>query len=37
LLKDKMNTNSAKAIAEKRHNYMVSYLDQFYKEWNGEL
>ncbi len=37
LLKDKMNTNSAKAIAEKRHNYMVSYLDQFYKEWHGEL
>jgi uncharacterized protein len=37
LLKDKMNTNSAKVIAEKRHNYMVTYLDQFYKEWNGEL
>ena len=37
LLKDKMNTKTGTKLAEKRHNYMVSYLEQFDKEWNGEL
>ncbi len=37
LLKDKMNTPTAKAIAEKRHEYMEGFLDQFYAEWNGEM
>ena len=37
LLKDRMNTKTGKALAEKRHNYMVTYLKQFYAEWNGEL
>lgn len=37
LLKDRMNTESGKAIAEKRHHYMQSFLDQFYAEWNGEV
>lgn len=36
LLKDLMNTKTGKALAEKRHEYMVSFLDQFYAEWNGE-
>ena len=36
LLKDLMNTETAKAIAKKRHKFMEKYLDQFYKEWNGE-
>ena len=36
LLKDLMNTESGKKIAQKRHNYMQGFLDQFYKEWNGE-
>lgn len=37
LLKDKMNTKTAKKIAEKRHEFMELYLQQFYDEWNGKL
>ena len=36
LLKDQMNTTSAKRIAEKRHSFMEDYLNQFFAEWNGE-
>lgn len=36
LLKDLMNTKTAKKIAETRHNYMEEFLDEFYKEWEGE-
>jgi len=36
LLKDMMNTKSGKEIALKRHEFMVSYLDQFFAEWEGE-
>ncbi|SEQ82638.1 HD domain-containing protein [Pedobacter rhizosphaerae] len=35
-LKDMMNTVSGKAIAEERHQFMLQYLDQFYKEWEGK-
>lgn len=31
-LKDKMNTETARKIAEKRHKFMEAYLEQFYKE-----
>jgi uncharacterized protein len=37
LLKDRMNTATGKAMATKRHQFMESYLKQFYNEWEGEL
>ncbi|NQV90934.1 phosphohydrolase, partial [Candidatus Woesearchaeota archaeon] len=37
LLKDKMNTVSGKKIAEERHQYMETFLHQFYNEWDGKL
>ena len=36
LLKERMNTAAGRKIAEERHNFMVQYLDEFFKEWNGE-
>lgn len=37
LLKGQMNTNTGRSIAEARHDFMKQYLEQFYKEWKGEL
>lgn len=34
LLKDKMNTPTGKQLAQQRHNFMESYLQQFYSEVN---
>ncbi len=36
LLKELMNTKTGKAMAEERHRFMENYLEQFYKEWEGE-
>ncbi|UEL46666.1 HD domain-containing protein [Terrisporobacter hibernicus] len=33
-LKDLINTDTAKQIAEERHRFMEIYLDEFYYEWN---
>jgi len=35
LLKDLMKTETGKRMAEKRHAYMLDYLDEFYREWKG--
>lgn len=36
LLKDMMYTKTGKELAVERHNYMLTFLDRFYKEWEGK-
>ncbi|MAO48280.1 MAG: phosphohydrolase [Aequorivita sp.] len=36
LLKDKMNTETGRKIAEERHAFMEKFLQQFYAEWEGK-
>ncbi|WP_108671200.1 HD domain-containing protein [Peribacillus acanthi] len=31
------NTKTGKEMAQKRHDYMESFLEQFYKEWDAEV
>lgn len=35
-LKDLLNTETAKVMAEERHQMMETFLAQFYREWNGQ-
>ncbi|BDD07647.1 phosphohydrolase [Fulvitalea axinellae] len=35
LLKNTMGTETGRKIAEERHDFMLEYLDRFYKEWDG--
>ena len=37
LLKDKMNTATAKTIAQSRHDYMEEYVERFLEEFEGEI
>lgn len=37
LLKDRMNTQTGKKIAQQRHDFMELYLKHFYNEWNAKL
>ncbi len=37
LLKERINTKSAKKIAEQRHQFMKTFLEQFYGEWESEI
>jgi uncharacterized protein len=36
LLKDLMKTAAGRAMAQQRHDFMLKYLEQFYKEWEGK-
>ncbi len=37
LLKDRMNTKTAKKLAKNRHKFMEEYLNTFFQEWNGKI
>ena len=37
LLKGRMNTRTGKKMAEHRHKFMEQFLDEFYREWEGEV
>ena len=36
LLKERLNTGTARRLAQSRHQFMEQFLAQFYREWDGE-
>ncbi len=36
-LKDLMKTNTGKAMAAERHEFMITYLEHFFEEWESDL
>lgn len=34
-LKDRLNTDTARKLAERRHKFMETYLKEFFREWEG--
>ena len=36
LVKDRLNTKTAKGIGRKRHNYMARFLKEFHNEWDAK-
>ena len=37
LLKDQMHTDTGKKMAQERHDFLNHYLEQFYREWPGDI
>jgi uncharacterized protein len=37
LLKTLMNTKTGRSLAKERHAFMLKYLKQFYREWEGKI
>lgn len=37
VLKERMNTNKGRELAKERHDYLLNYMNQFYKEWYGDI
>jgi len=37
LLKDRLNTETAKKMAAGRHRFMETFLERFFNEWKGEI
>lgn len=37
LLKDRMNTQTGKTMAQHRHKYIKGFVEEFLAEWNGEI
>lgn len=37
LLKDRMNTETGKKMAQQRHEYMEGFLNEFFDEWKGYI
>jgi uncharacterized protein len=36
LLRERMNTEFGRKLADERHRYMVAFLDEFHSEWQGQ-